>query len=47
MSKKELSVALEKLLKTRKTKGLHKHFGVSKEKIDALAFQKEVRNEWN
>jgi ribosomal protein L23 len=47
LSKKELKLAIEKLFEKRKHKGLQKHFGISKEIIDALAYQKEARNEWN
>lgn len=46
-TKAEIKATLEKLKKTKKRKGLRKHFGVSNLNIDALAFQKEIRNEWN
>ncbi len=47
LSEKEINIALEKMLKAKKTNGLKKHFGLSKPTIDALEFQKNARNEWN
>jgi hypothetical protein len=45
-TKEELETSLKGLNKT-KGKSLKKHFGLSETKIDAIAFQKQVRNEWN
>ncbi|WP_185966032.1 hypothetical protein [Flavobacterium sp. ZT3R18] len=46
-SKKEIQETLNKLIQKRESKGLRKHFGLSEKNIDALDFQKEVRNEWD
>lgn len=47
LSAKEVKSSLDKIVQKTKKVGLRKHFGLSNEKIDALAFQKEARNEWN
>lgn len=47
LSLKEIKTALERIVKAKKTTGLKKHFGLSKNEIDALDFQKKIRNEWN
>lgn len=46
-TREQIKASLEKVKKNSKKKGLRKHFGVSKEMTDAVAFQKKVRNEWN
>ncbi len=46
-TKEEIKATLEKIKKNKKKKGLRKHFGISTSQTDAIAFQKEVRNEWN
>jgi hypothetical protein len=43
----EIKLSLEKIIKKNKQVGLRKHFGLSDEKIDALEFQKQARNEWD
>lgn len=43
---KEIKQKISAMLPKKKSKGLKKHFGLSNEKIDALAFQKKARNEW-
>ena len=47
LTAKELKQSLETILKNKEKKGLRKHFGLSDEKTDAIAFQKKARNEWN
>lgn len=47
LSVKEVKSSLEKIVKKTKKIGLRKHFGLSKEKTDALDFQKKARDEWN
>ena len=47
LSLKEIKTALEQIVKAKKTTGLKKHFGLSKNEIDALDFQNKIRNEWN
>jgi hypothetical protein len=47
LSKKELNKLLEPLVKKREKKGLFKYFGTAVEKVDALEFQKNARDEWN
>jgi hypothetical protein len=47
LSKKELNKLLEPFVKKREKKGLFKYFGTAVEKIDALEFQKNARDEWN
>jgi hypothetical protein len=47
LSAKEVKSSLDKLIKKTKPVGLRKHFGLSDEKIDALEFQKQARNEWS
>ncbi|WP_310555796.1 hypothetical protein [Flavobacterium sp.] len=47
LTAKEIKSSLEKIIKKNKQVGLRKHFGLSKEKIDALEFQKQARNEWD
>ena len=46
-TKEEIKATLEQLKKTKKKKSLRKHFGISQLDIDAVAFQKKLRNEWN
>ena len=46
-TKDEIKATLEQLTKSKKKKGLRKHFGISQLNIDAVAFQKKVRDEWN
>lgn len=43
---KEVKNSLKKIIKTEK-KGLRKHFGKSENHIDAVEFQKKIRDEWN
>jgi len=45
-TKEELENSLKSINKT-KSKSLKKHFALSETKIDAVTFQKQVRNEWN
>lgn len=47
LSLKEIKTALEQIVKAKKATGLKKHFGLSKNEIDALDFQNKIRNEWN
>lgn len=47
LSIKEIKLVLKNLVDSRKPKSLKKHFGLSKEKIDAIEFQKKVRDEWS
>ncbi len=47
LSIKEIKEALEKILKAKKSDGLKKHFGLSKNVINALEFQKKIRDEWS
>jgi len=44
---KEIKQTISKMLAKKKSNGLKKYFGLSNEKIDALAFQKKARNEWS
>ena len=46
-TKEQIKTSLEKIKKNTMKKGLRKHFGISKEKTDAVAFQKKARNEWD
>ncbi len=48
-SKKSMRNLLENLFKNRKRKGMdvHKYCGTIKLKKDALAIQKEMRDEWD
>lgn len=47
LTAKEIKISLEKMIKKPKSIGLRKHFGLSTDKTDALAFQKKLRDEWN
>lgn len=47
LSKKEIQETLNKLIQKKESKGLRKHFGLSKENVDAIDFQKSARNEWD
>jgi hypothetical protein len=46
-SKKEIEEKLRQASISKETKGLKKHFGLSIKNIDAVDFQKKVRNEWD
>jgi hypothetical protein len=46
LSSKEIKQRISKMLAKKKSNGLKKYFGLSNEKINALAFQKKARNEW-
>ena len=46
LSIKEVKAVLNRLVEEKPKKSLRKHFGVSKENIDAIEFQKKSRNEW-
>jgi hypothetical protein len=47
LSKKEISDTLKKINAKKSKAGLRKHFGLATDKIDALDFQKKIRNEWD
>jgi hypothetical protein len=47
LSNKEISDTLKKISAQKSKTGLRKHFGLALDKIDALDFQKKVRNEWD
>ena len=47
ISKKELKKAITEMLESKKKQGLKKYFGTSVDKINAVEFQRELRNEWN
>jgi hypothetical protein len=46
-SAKEIRDTLKEINAKKNGKGLRKHFGLAVSTIDALAFQKKVRNEWD
>jgi hypothetical protein len=47
LTKKELKKAITEMLANKQKLGLKNFFGTAVEKIDAVEFQRKVRDEWN
>ena len=47
LTKKELKEAITEMLERKQKIGLKKFFGTAVDKIDAVEFQRKVRDEWN